>query len=164
VPRVKGVKAVAQALEVRLPSDRKTTDEEIAARAVKILSWAALVARDPHHRQGRARRRHLAWEVAWQFQRTEADDDVHKLGVKAVVNDITVAAKVHPEDVHAMICAALERHAEIEAGNTRGQRRRRQGHVERQGERRTEREAIEHAARSAPGVTQVDDKLELVRP
>jgi osmotically-inducible protein OsmY len=28
----------------------------------------------------------------------------------------------------------------------------------------TEREAIEHAAWSAPGATQVDDKIELVRP
>jgi osmotically-inducible protein OsmY len=73
-------------------------------------------------------------EVDWQFQRAEADYDVHKLGsVKAVVNDIVVAAKVHPEDVHAMIRVALERHAEIEAGNIRGQRCRRQGHRGRHG-------------------------------
>jgi hypothetical protein len=32
VRRLKGVKAVAQELEVRLPNDRKTADEEIAAR------------------------------------------------------------------------------------------------------------------------------------
>jgi osmotically-inducible protein OsmY len=73
-------------------------------------------------------------EVDWQFQRAEADYDVHKPGsVKAIVNDIIVAAKVHPEDVHAMIRVALERHAEIEAGNIRGQRCRRRGHRGRHG-------------------------------
>ena len=82
----------------------------------------------------------------------------------AIVNDITVAAKVHPEDVHAMIRAALERHAEIEAGNitvsVAGGKVTLGGTVNAW----TEREAIEHAAWSAPGVTQVDDKIELVRP
>src|SRR6185503_11487740 len=37
--RVKGVKAIAEEIEVRLPSDKKTADDEIAARAVDILKW-----------------------------------------------------------------------------------------------------------------------------
>src|SRR5579863_3043561 len=45
--RVKGVKAVAQELDVRLPSDRKTGDDEIAERAVRILNWDASI---PHGR------------------------------------------------------------------------------------------------------------------
>src|ERR1700758_5304595 len=44
--RVKGVKAVAQELVVHLPSDRKTADDEIAARAVRLLNWDALVPHD----------------------------------------------------------------------------------------------------------------------
>lgn len=35
--RVKGVKAIAEGIEVRLPSDKKTADDEIPGRAVDIL-------------------------------------------------------------------------------------------------------------------------------
>ncbi len=37
--RVKDVKAIAQHIEIRLPSDLKTADAEIAKQAVKILKW-----------------------------------------------------------------------------------------------------------------------------
>jgi len=162
VHRVKGV--VAQELEVRLPSDRKTADEEIA-RAVKMLSSGALV---PDGRiaikveQGVVT---LRGQVDWQFQRAEAEYDVHKLGgVKAVVNDITVTAKVHPADVHAKIRGALERNGEVEAGNVTVSVAGGKAALGGQVNAWTEREAIGRAARSAPGVTQVEDKIELVRP
>ena len=45
--RVKGVRAIAEELEVRYPSDKKTADDEIAKRAVKILEWYDLVPRHP---------------------------------------------------------------------------------------------------------------------
>lgn len=44
--RVKGVTAVAEAIEVRLPSDVKHGDEEIAAAAVVQLRWNSLVPKD----------------------------------------------------------------------------------------------------------------------
>src|SRR5690349_20510420 len=37
--RVKGVRALAQEIEVRVPSDKKCSDEEIAVRAVNCLTW-----------------------------------------------------------------------------------------------------------------------------
>src|SRR5512133_346056 len=37
--RVKGVQAIAEEIEVRLPSGTKRGDDEIAARAVDILKW-----------------------------------------------------------------------------------------------------------------------------
>ena len=37
--RVKGVKAIAEEVEVRLGSDTKRADDEVAARAVDILKW-----------------------------------------------------------------------------------------------------------------------------
>lgn len=40
--RVKGVRAVAQEIDVRLVGDVTPTDETIAARAADILSWQAL--------------------------------------------------------------------------------------------------------------------------
>jgi osmotically-inducible protein OsmY len=162
---VKGVKAVAQELVVELPSDRKTADDEIAARAVKILDWDALV---PHHKISVKVEHGIVTpvgDVDWDYQRAEAEYDLRKLGgVKAVVNDIRVKPSVRSEDIHAKIRGALERNAEIEASNitvsVSGSKVTLRGTVNAW----TERKAIERAAWSAPGVTQVEDQIELTRP
>jgi BON domain len=44
--RVRGVKAIAEEIVVRLPSDTKRADDEIAARAVDILKWQVGVPAD----------------------------------------------------------------------------------------------------------------------
>lgn len=38
VCRVKGVRAIAQEIEVRLPGNVKTADDQIARRALKIIA------------------------------------------------------------------------------------------------------------------------------
>jgi osmotically-inducible protein OsmY len=163
--RIKGVKAVAQELVVELPSDRKTADDEIAARAVKILDWDGLVPHDKISVKVEHGVVTLAGTVDWDYQRVEAEHDVHKLGgVKAVVNAILVKPTVRSEDIHAKIRGALERNADIEAGHitvsVAGGKVTLRGTVNAW----TEREAIERAAWSAPGVTQVEDQIELARP
>ena len=74
--QVKGVQAVAQEIEVRLPSDKKVADDEIAARAARILNWDVAV---PHHRIS-VKVEHgivtLGGEVEWHYQRAEAEYDV----------------------------------------------------------------------------------------
>src|SRR5579875_1570018 len=42
VRRVKGVDALAGRIEVRFPDDKKTSDDEIARRALAILHWSAV--------------------------------------------------------------------------------------------------------------------------
>ena len=41
--RVKGVRAVAEEIEVRYPNEKKTADDQIAERALAILNWDAQV-------------------------------------------------------------------------------------------------------------------------
>jgi osmotically-inducible protein OsmY len=41
--RIKGVRAIADEIQVRYPSDRKTSDDEIAKRAINILEWDTVV-------------------------------------------------------------------------------------------------------------------------
>ncbi len=165
VRRVKGVKAVAQELQVQLPSEAKTADDEIAARAVNILNWDALVPADRITVKVEHGIVTLGGQVDWHHQRAEAEYDVRKLnGVVAVINDIIVLPRASAEDVRATIRAALERNAEVEANNiaigVAGGKVTLTGKVNAW----TEREAIERAAWSAPGVTQVDDRIELARP
>jgi osmotically-inducible protein OsmY len=163
--RVKGVTAVAQELEVHLPSDKKTDDAEIAERLVRMLNWDVLIP------DGRitVKVEHgyvtLGGEVEWHYQRAEAEADARKLGgVKAVINDIHVRPVIHPENVKARIHAALERNAATEANrvsvNVTGTRVTLTGKVNAW----TERETIERAAWSVPGVTEVDDEIGLARP
>jgi osmotically-inducible protein OsmY len=162
--RVKGVKAVAMELDVRLVEDPKLADDEIAARVVRILEWDASV---PDARITIRVERGvvtLAGTVEWRFQREAAEHDVYKLsGVRAVINNITIAPHVKATDVSAKIRAALERNAEIEASNiavaVAGGKVTLSGQVSDW----TEREAIERAAWSAPGVSEVEDKLVVAR-
>ncbi|MBV8650321.1 MAG: BON domain-containing protein, partial [Alphaproteobacteria bacterium] len=103
--------------------------------------------------------------VDWDYQRSVAEHHVRKLGgVVAVLNEIGVEARVRPDDVHAKIRGALERNAEIEADQITV--RIAAGKVTLSGTVSSwaEREAAERAAWSAPGVTEVEDRIELVRP
>jgi osmotically-inducible protein OsmY len=160
VRRVKGVKAIAEEIEVRLPSDTKRADDEIAARAIDILKWQVGVPADQIKVTVEKGVVTLTGEVDWQFQRTEADHVVHKLsGVADVVNQIRVASPVHAIEVKEKIERALQRSAELEASRitveTEGGRVILKGRVHAW----YERDIAERAAWSAPGVTEVQDRI-----
>ncbi len=162
--RVRGVDAVAEELEVRLPSDKKLADDEIAARAVRLLQWDVAIPADCISIKVERGVVTLSGAVDWHFQRVEAEYDVRKLsGVQAVVNDITVAPKPRTADVRARIRAAIARHAGVDADSiivaVSGGRVTLGGTVSVW----AEREAAERAAWSAPGVIEVEDRIELAR-
>ena len=77
---VKGVRAIAQEIEVRLPSDQKRSDDEIARRMLDILLWDETV---PDHAV-MVKVEHgvitLDGEVRWQFQRVRAENLAYRLG------------------------------------------------------------------------------------
>ena len=160
--RVKGVRAIADEIDVRFASDKKTSDDEIAKRAVDILRWSD-VPKDVNVtvRNGIVM---LGGEVAWKFEKVAADEAVQKLtGVKAVVNTIKIKPHVSIPDLKERIQNALKRSAEIEA-KTIHVHVQDGGHVVLEGKVRDlfERDAIETAAWSAPGVTLVEDKLGII--
>ena len=158
--RVKGVKAIAEEIEVRLPSDTKRADDEIAARAVDILKWHGGLPAERLTVKVEKGIVTLTGEVDWQYQKADAEHVVHKLsGVIDVVNQIRVAAPVYASDIKEKIQKALRRSAEVEASRitveTDG------GKVILSGKVRAwyERDIAERAAWSAPGVTEVQDHL-----
>lgn len=161
--RVKGVHAIAEEIEVRFPSDKKTADDEIAARAVNILRWSSVVPPDSVMIKVQDGWIRLSGEVNWQFQRSAAEAEIRRLsGVTGVVNGITIKPRVQPVDIKRKIEAALKRHAEIEAQGIRvtvedGGRVGLEGYVHDW----REREAATNAAWSAPGVVRVDDRLRI---
>lgn len=46
VKRVKGVRAIAQEIQVRLPNAKAVEDDQIAARALAILDWSVHLPTD----------------------------------------------------------------------------------------------------------------------
>ena len=158
--RISGVKAVAEELEVEYPFSLKEGDDHIAQRAVQVLSWNVIVPGDRLKVKVENGWVTLSGELDWNYQRTEAEKDVRKLhGVKSVINTITIKPRVAPADVRDKIKAALSRNAQIEADNIAivadGGKVILSGNVPRWSDRYT----AEHAAWSAPGVMEVEDRL-----
>lgn len=163
--RVRGVRAVAQEIEVRLPFDKKTADDEIVTRAVKLLDWDVAVPPDAITVKVEHGIVTLTGEVDWAYQRAEAEYDVRKLGgVRSVINEIRLRPRVQSDDIHAKIRAAFERSAEVEASaitvDIVNGVVRLGGHVASW----IERQKAERAAWSVPGVVAVEDQIVIGRP
>ena len=108
--RVKGVKAVAEELEVRLPFDIKRGDEEIAAAAMQRLSWDASVPRDAVKVKVEKGAVTLSGEVDWHYQKEAAGWDVTGLlGVLRVSNEITIKPRANAANISENIRKALHR-------------------------------------------------------
>jgi osmotically-inducible protein OsmY len=163
--RVRGVKAVAQEIDVRLPSDKKTADDEIAARAVKLLEWDVVIPPNSIRVKVEHGTVTLTGEVDWAYQRGEAEHDVHRLsGVHLIVNQIRVRPQAQPDDVRAMIAAAFERTAEHDAASVTIDVRAGAVILGGQVQNWLEHDEALRAAWSVPGVNTVEDHILIARP
>lgn len=163
VQRVKGVRAIAQEIEVRYPNDKKTADDEIATRAVNILRWNSVVPAERVQIKVQDGWVTLKGEVDWQFQRLAAENSIRRLsGVSGVINNIALRARMHLSDVKSRIEEALKRNAEVEAQaiqvSSLGD-----GKIALEGKVHDwqEREAVRRAAWSVAGVRSVEDRLRI---
>lgn len=157
--RVVGVAAIANELQVKVPSADARPDSDLAQDIVLALVSQVpyLSGVTPIVRNGDVT---LEGEVEWRFQKERAEEVVRRLrGVKSVENLIGVKPRLPADDVQAQIERALVRSAEVDAARivveTDG------GKVILKGMVRTlaEKEEAERAAWQAQGVTAVDNRL-----
>ena len=158
--RVRGVKAVANDIEVKLPIFAERTDPEIAAAALHALKWDAMIPDDQVKVTVSKGWVTLDGEVNWQFERDDAERVVRRLtGVKGVTNLIKVKSRPTPSELKQKIEDALVRSAETDAQRIT---------VEAQGSKVilkgtvrswAEKQEAERVAWSAPGVTSVDNRI-----
>src|SRR5208283_25791 len=108
--RVKGVRAVAEEIEVKLPYDIKRGDESIAGAAIERLAWDASVPRDSIEIRVEKGWVTLNGEVDWHYQKEAAAKAVRTLiGVVGVSNQIEIKPTVNADDVGQNITRALHR-------------------------------------------------------
>ena len=163
VRRVKGVRALAEELQVRVPNHRRTADDEIATRVADLFAWDARIPKDDISISVHNGWVQLEGEVAWAFQRDEAQAQVSRLsGLVGIVNNITVRSKPRVTNIRRNIEDAFQRNAAIDADAIAvkvedGGRVKLEGTVHSW----SERDAAENATWSVPGVTKLESHLRI---
>ncbi|PDQ20554.1 ornithine aminotransferase [Mesorhizobium sanjuanii] len=163
VKRVKGVKGLAEEIEVRLVGLKGTADDEIAKRAVDAITWNVSIPRDKVQVKVQDGWITLTGKLEWQYQKNAAAEAVRGLaGVVGVANQIDIIPRASVSDIKKRIENALKRDAETEAQSIRVNVL--DGKVTLEGKVRawSERQAAERAAWSSPGVRTVDDRISII--
>jgi osmotically-inducible protein OsmY len=155
--RVRGVRSVANDIEVRLKLERGDTD--IATDVTKALELGSTI---PDGVQATVHHGHvtLTGTVDWMFQKHDAERAVrHVRGVRNVMNRIAIAPLAVERDVRHRIVEALHRNADLDARHVR---------VTVASDCATltgavgtwlQRDTAERAAADAPGIRVVDNRI-----
>ena len=108
--RVKGVKAVAEEIEVKLPLSIKRDDADIAAAAISRMAWDASIPENAIKVTVEKGWVKLTGEVDWHFEHDAAAKDVRSLyGVIGVTNDVKIKPRVNTASLSSDITKALHR-------------------------------------------------------
>lgn len=158
--RVAGVKAIAEEIKVRLPSEPKSADHDIAKRIVDLFSWNVLIPEEGIKVKVEHGWVTLSGTVDWFYQSEEARKAAGRVaGVIGVNNLIEVKKLPIASDIKDRIMAAFKRQADLDAASvtvtTVGSKVKLGGRVKAW----AERGIAERAAWAAPGVTAVEDRI-----
>jgi osmotically-inducible protein OsmY len=158
--RVAGVVAVANDIEVRIPSVDERPDPEIARDAVAVIKSQLPISSEKIKVVVKNGWITLEGQAEWQYQRSTAENAVRRIkGIKGVSNMIQLKPHAQPSEIKKKIQDAFRRNAEVDSNRII---------VEADGSVVTlkgtvrswiEREEAERAAWAAPGVTSVVDQV-----
>lgn len=158
--RVKGVRAIANDLEVRLATGTERLDPDIARAALDALKWNVSVPQDKVKVKVEKGWVTLEGDVDFYYQREAAERSVRSLkGVKGVTNLIMVRVVPTPSDIKQKIKQALERGAEFDAERITVEIKDHKAILRGTVRSYAEYKDAERAARNAPGITEVENKV-----
>ena len=161
--RVKGVRGLAEEIEVRFATDPKTADPEIAKRIADMFDWSATIPKGKINVKVEHGWVTLSGDVNYHYHRQSARDLAARItGVKGVTNLIEVKKAPSPYDIRQSIMDAFRRSADLDASTISvaadGDKVTLSGKVHSGYERRI----AERAAWAAPGVNRIEDNIMVI--
>ena len=162
VRKIKGVKAIAEDIQIGVSPLYQRSDADIAADVLHALKWHPAVQEEKIKVRVENGVVRLDGEVEWEYQRKSAKTAIEYLiGVKEVINLITIKPVLSVSNVEKKIIDAFQRNASIDAKkitvNVDGNKVILTGTVR----SFAEKEDAENAAWAAPGVLDVDSKIKI---
>ena len=161
--RVKGVKGVAEEIEVKLPFETRRSDDDIAAAAIDRLAWNVSVPKDSVMVKVENGWVTLTGQVDWWYQKDAVERDIRPLaGVVGVSNQTSIKPRVDTASLSDDITHALHRSWYFNPDNV---------HVRAEGGKIVltgtvqspyDRQIAAQTAWSAPGVTNVENDIAVV--
>jgi osmotically-inducible protein OsmY len=164
VKNIKGVRAVANDIEVKLPAEMRKADEGIAEQIGRLLSWYSSLRNMDVHADVDDGRVTLTGEVDFLYQKALVAERLAELaGVAAVSNQIKIREHraIDEREINRQIMAALHRHANVEAAAIHISVA--DGEVKLEGTvgAYRERELVVEAVRATAGVRDIVDNLKV---
>jgi osmotically-inducible protein OsmY len=154
--RLAYVAAVANDIDVRIPSHGLRADPDIARDAVLALKIQLPNSAPKISVTVNDGAIILEGQVEWNYQRERAQDAVRWVrGVKAIVNALDVNASIDPADIMKRVEEVLKRHADIDAAQLQVETRHTEVILKGIVHSWTEHTEVERAAWRAPGVEAV---------
>jgi len=162
VKHIAHVRTVIDDVELKLPDSEKCSDTELADAALELLELNVVV---PDDRIGVTVDE--GWVVLngaldWHYQRIAAEDSIKcMVGLRGLINKISVKSARSPVDVESMIQRALLRNAQLDAAHITVVTM--DGKAILAGTVRScaEKEQAEAAAWSAPGISRVENRISI---
>lgn len=162
VMRIRGVRALVNELEVRLPADSERRDEDIARTVASILLWNNAIPEDRIKAEVSSGWVTLRGDVDWHYQRVAAERAVRDLmGVRGVSNQITVVNKALKSEIRERIHAALKRNAIMDALGVRVEIKDNTAVLSGTVQTLERRMDAERAAWNVPGIAQVENRIRI---
>ena len=160
--RVAGVKAIADDIEIQLPASYHRTDTDIAAAAINQIEWSTTIPNGTVQATVRDGWITLDGQVEWWYQKNAAGSLVKQMaGVKGVTNSISISPKVTKKAVETDIKSAFKRSAMLDAQHIRVETSGNNVTLHGQVRNYSEYDEAERVAWSEPGVSTVDNRLEV---
>lgn len=165
VKRVAGVLAIADDIEVKLPSSLQHNDGDIATAAAHQIDIGTLIPTGIVQATVRDGWITLEGNVEWWYQKNAAGQVVqHLAGVKGVSNFIEIAPKLNAAELETNIQSAFKRSAVLDAKHIRVETAGNKVILRGDVRNYQEREEAERVAWAAPGVLTVANHLEVKWP
>lgn len=160
--KIKGVKAIAEDIQIGVSPLYNRTDTEIAEAVINALKMHSAIQEEKVKIKVENGIVKLEGEVEWEFQRQKIKNTAENItGVRTVLNLITLKPQTTPNDVERKISAAFHRSATIDASKVKAEVMGNKVILRGTVRSFSEKEDAETAAWSAPGVLSVESHLKV---